>query len=191
VKSRAVEKPRAPSHQVDLGDRVRSLRAKLGLSLRALAEETGFSPSFISQLENGAVSPSLGSLEKIAEALGIGLRDFFVSPEDGRRLVIRRGERQQATSTWSHARLEAVSVAGQRLGALMITLESGGRSGKHPKAQANEELGFVMRGEVVLTLDDERHVMRVEDAVVIPAGMRRLWTNESGKPACVLIVSAR
>jgi transcriptional regulator with XRE-family HTH domain len=168
---------------------VRSLRIKLGLSLRALAEETGFSPSFMSQLENDAVSPSLGSLEKIADALGVSLRDFFVSPEEERQLIIRRGERQHATSTWSNARLEAVSVAGQRLGALMIVLEAGGRSGQRPKAKAKEEFAIVIEGQVALTLNDEVHTLREEDSVVIPAGGLRLWTNDSSRKARVLIVS--
>jgi transcriptional regulator with XRE-family HTH domain len=53
-----------------IGEHIRRLRSDRGLSVRAFAAQTGFSPSFISQLENGQVSPSLGSLQKIAEALG-------------------------------------------------------------------------------------------------------------------------
>ena len=188
---RIAEQRRVKSGAVDLGAQVRRLRTNLGLSVRELAEHTSFSPSFISQLEKGTVSPSLGSLERISEALGVGLRDLFDSPADGRNLIVRREERPHLTSTWSRARLEAVSVAGQKLAALFIVLERNGRSGKRARAQAREEFALVTRGEVVLTLDDQRHTLRAEDTVVIPARMRRLWTNESGKDASVLIVSTR
>jgi transcriptional regulator with XRE-family HTH domain len=44
-----------------------------GLSLRSLATSAGFSPSFVSQVENGQTSPSIASLARLAHALGLGL----------------------------------------------------------------------------------------------------------------------
>ena len=97
-----------PAHApVALGTRVRQLRAKTGMSVRAFAGATDFSASFISQLETGVVSPSLGSLEKIAEALGVTLRDLFVGPQEGQALIVRRDERPHASSSWSRAHIEA------------------------------------------------------------------------------------
>ena len=66
-----------------IGEHIRRLRLERHVSVRAFAAQTGFSPSFISQLENGQVSPSLGSLQKIAETLG----------RDARRVLRRRRER--------------------------------------------------------------------------------------------------
>jgi transcriptional regulator with XRE-family HTH domain len=175
---------------VALGAQVRRLRRKLGISLRGFAEKTGFSPSFISQLENGTVSPSLASLEKIADALGVALRDFFVPPRDDRALIIRRDERQHVTSAWSHARIEALGVAGQRLAAMMVVLEPDGHSGKHPRPQPREEFAFVAEGQVSLTLGEEQHLLRDGDSAVIPAGADRLWVNTSAKRCRILLVSA-
>lgn len=174
---------------VALGSRVRRLRAATGLSVRAFAEATGFSASFISQMENGVVSPSLGSLEKIAEALGVTLRDLFADAEQG-RLIVRREDRPHAHSSWSRARIEALGVAGQKLAALLITLEPEGRSGKRPRAQLKEEFGFVLEGEVRLTLGEEEHELRKGDSAVLPAGVPRLWVNAISREARVLIVSA-
>jgi transcriptional regulator with XRE-family HTH domain len=173
----------------DVGRQIRRLRTKLGISLRAFAERTGFSPSFISQIEKGAVSPSLGSLEKIAEALGVSLRDFFAPPEDG-DVVVRHDERQQVSSSWSRASIEALGVTGQKLQAMMIVLEPGGRSGKHGRAQPKEEFAIVADGEVQLTLGDAEHKMRKGDSVIVPAAAVRLWVNASRKEARVIVVSA-
>jgi quercetin dioxygenase-like cupin family protein len=175
---------------VELGAQVRRLRRKLGVSLRGFAETTGFSPSFISQLENGAVSPSLASLEKIADALGVALRYFFVPPHDDRALIIRSNERQHVTSAWSHARIEALGVAGQRLAAMMVVLEPDGHSGKHARPQPREQFAFVTEGDVTLTLGEEQHRLREGDSAIIPAGADRLWVNESAKRCRILLVSS-
>src|SRR6185436_7275479 len=82
--------------QQQVGAHVRKLREQARLSVRALAAQSDFSPSFISQLENGQVSPSIHSMEKIANVLGTSLGAFFaaVGPGVG-GLVLRRGERQR------------------------------------------------------------------------------------------------
>jgi transcriptional regulator with XRE-family HTH domain len=54
-----------------IGEHIRRLRLEHGFSVRRFAAQTGFSASFISQLENGQVTPSLGSLQKIAETLKV------------------------------------------------------------------------------------------------------------------------
>jgi transcriptional regulator with XRE-family HTH domain len=60
-----------------VGELVRELREARRLSVRALAAQAGFSPSFISQVENEQASPSIASLERIATALGVTLVEFF------------------------------------------------------------------------------------------------------------------
>ena len=68
-------------NSVDVGGRIRQLRLGLGMSVRSLAAKTGFSPSLISQVEHGQVTPSIGSLERIALALGVSLGKFFTEPD--------------------------------------------------------------------------------------------------------------
>ena len=53
-----------------LGARLRAARARRRLTLRTVAERSGLSRGFISQVELGQVSPSFASLSKIADALG-------------------------------------------------------------------------------------------------------------------------
>jgi transcriptional regulator with XRE-family HTH domain len=66
---------------VNVGGRIRQLRLGVGMSVRTLATKTGFSPSLISQAEHGHVTPSIGSLERIAMAPGLSLGTFFAEPE--------------------------------------------------------------------------------------------------------------
>jgi transcriptional regulator with XRE-family HTH domain len=178
-----------------VGLHVRSLRERSGLSLRALAARTDFSPSFISQLENGQVSPSIHSMEKIATALGVSLAAFFahVGPAGRGGLVTRVKQRGQLSSSWSLAAIEALSPmsADQRLEPLLITLQPGGRSGKHPVAHRGEEFALVLKGRPTLQLGPDEHRLATGDAVTLLPGELRLWTNPGRAACCVLIVGLR
>jgi len=179
--------------QQAVGDLVRRLRDERGLSLRALATATGFSPSFLSQLENGQVSPSIASMERIANTLGVTLGAFFASlgsSEAG--VVVRVADRAQLPSQWSHAVMEALSPMrrGRLIEPLLITLEPGGRSGKHPTAQPREEFAFVLEGEVELALGPDTFRLATGDAVTILRGELRRWSNNGAAVARVLVVAA-
>jgi transcriptional regulator with XRE-family HTH domain len=178
--------------QQAIGELVRRLREQRGLSLRALAAATGFSASFISQLENGLVSPSIDSMERIAAMLGVTLGEFFgaVGAGDG-GLVVRVAERAQLPSGWSQATIEALRpmARGRLTEPMLITLAPGGRSGKHPAAQPREEFAYVIAGEVDLTLGPETFRLRAGDAVTILRGETRRWTNGGAVPAVILVIA--
>lgn len=61
---------------------IHELREKRGLSQRELAERLGTTQSAVARLEAGNVSPSLPTLDKVAEALGVELVVSFVDLDD-------------------------------------------------------------------------------------------------------------
>lgn len=64
-----------------IAEAVQHLRAVKGLSQRELAERAGVGQVLIARLELDQTDPRLSTLEKLAEALGIGLVDFFTEPK--------------------------------------------------------------------------------------------------------------
>ena len=176
--------------QQEVGAHVRKLRLESRLSLRALAARTDFSPSFISQLENGRVSPSIHSMEKIATALGASLSVFFAAIGAGEGgLVLRRKERGHLPSQWSKADVESLSRgSNRRLDPLLITLHPGGRSGKHPVAHRQEEFALILKGRAVLRLGPDEFQLAAGDSVTLVPGELRLWLNEGRKVTEILIV---
>lgn len=179
--------------QVQVGEQVRRLRTAQGLSLRTLAARAGFSPSFISQVENDQVSPSISSLERIATALEVTLAGFFSVHQQEAGVVIRSADRQNLASSWSWARIEALGpVEGNtHLEAVMITMAPGGRSGKRPSSHSGEEFALVFDGEVSLTLGTEVHVLFRGDTVNFASETPHLWENSGTAAARIVIVSSR
>jgi transcriptional regulator with XRE-family HTH domain len=130
--------------QVHVGERLRQFRTDRGLSVGTLATKAGFSPSFISQVERGQVSPSIASLERIAAVLGITLGGFFTEPPPGPVAVVRTVDRQVLTSARSRAKFEALGPTGgaQTLAPIMMTL-AGGRSGTRLHEARSEQFALV------------------------------------------------
>ncbi len=176
-----------------LGPELKRLREANGISLRTLAERAGFSPSFISQVENGQVSPSIASLEQIAATLNVTLADLFAAPDISEVLLVRADARPSFRSSWSRARIDSLMPAGkhQPLEALMVTIEPGGFSGRHAAGVGSDQLAVVFSGQLTLTLAEDTLELQTGDAVLIRARTPHRWQNAGRSAAQVLLVSSR
>jgi len=71
----------------NIGQRIRQLRESRGMTQSRLQARSRVSRSYLSRIESGQMTPSIGTLEKISEALGIGLSRFFVAETNGDALL--------------------------------------------------------------------------------------------------------
>ncbi len=78
-----------PNNQTveNIGQRIRQLRESRGLTQSQLQARSRVSRSYLSRIESGQMTPSLGTLEKISEALGVGLNRFFIPESTGETLM--------------------------------------------------------------------------------------------------------
>jgi transcriptional regulator with XRE-family HTH domain len=65
-----------------IAQHIRQTRKQQGMTVEALASKSGFSKTFISRLENFRITPSIKSLSKIADGLGIQMSAFFETSTD-------------------------------------------------------------------------------------------------------------
>jgi len=71
----------------NIGQRIRQLRESRGMTQSQLQARSKVSRSYLSRIESGQMTPSLGTLEKISEALNVGLNRFFIPESDGEALL--------------------------------------------------------------------------------------------------------
>ncbi len=174
-----------------IGARVRELRRERRLSVRTLAGRTGFSPSFISQMEAEAVSPSIASLEKVAEELGVSLGQFFSSLESAPREVVRREERPEYESGWSKSTVALLADAapGRKLSAAEISVEPGGSSGKRAAFGMQEAILLLLSGVLVVGLEGREVELFEGDSVYGSGGTEFSWENSGSEKATLLMVA--
>ena len=179
------------SSEQQVGDHLRDVRTRQGFSVRALAARAGCSPSFISQVEHGQASPSISSLERLVQALGMTLGDFFRANRPP--AVVRSHERTVLTHAWSRAQVEALAPVGVggALEPLLITLEPDGQSDSQPHAPGGDEFAFVCEGEVQLTVGETIHRLTRGDAATFSGESPHRWENVGGEPARIVVVRAR
>src|SRR3954447_1346 len=85
--------PEVAATEIDVGERLRELRRFRRATLRTIADRSGLSESFLSQVERGRSSASIASLRRIADALGVSIADLFDQDSASGPRVLRREDR--------------------------------------------------------------------------------------------------
>lgn len=180
--------------QERVGLKLRAARRQQQFSLRALAARVGFSASFLSQVELGQVSPSLGSLDRIAQALGMHLSDLLSEPATANGPVLHHKRQASLHSEWSHATIESLLPADvqSKIGVVLIGLEPGGQSGRWSSLSlAGKELAFCVRGKAMLTIADERYHLGEGDSIFYDTIQTSRWENVGKRRTEILLISLR
>src|ERR1700744_2657481 len=74
---------RDPNLKTLFGTTIKSKRAELGMSQEELADRAGLHRTYVSDVERGTRNVSLGSIEKLAHALGLSVWRLFEKASDG------------------------------------------------------------------------------------------------------------
>ncbi len=90
--------------EVAIGREVRAFRRTHGITVADLAKTTGLSIGMLSKIENGMTSPSLTTLQVLANALSVPITSFFRSFEEKRESVfVKSGTGVEADRTGTRA----------------------------------------------------------------------------------------
>lgn len=63
--------------QTKIGEQIRKLRRRQGLSIEELAFRAGIHHNYLGDIERGRRNPSIRSLEKIAQGLNVSIKELF------------------------------------------------------------------------------------------------------------------
>jgi transcriptional regulator with XRE-family HTH domain len=184
----------ASALRTKIGNKLKATRRQQALSLRLLGTRIGFSASFLSQVELGQVSPSLGSLDRIAQALGLHLSDLLSDPTTTPGPVLNHRTPAGLHSEWSKATVESLLPAnvGDKIGVVLMGFEPKGQSGKWSSlASGGKELAFCVRGKAAITIADEQYHLGEGDSIFYDAAQTSRWENAGRRRAEILLISLR
>src|ERR1043166_1396892 len=140
--------------EVDVGERLRELRRFRRATLRTIADRSGLSESFLSQVERGRSSASIASLRKIAEALGVSMADLFGPDGVPGPKVLRRGDRPALAFGVLGKKSLLTPRPLHHLEVFVGELEVGGSTGEQPYVHGDSEgLVVVLSGNAQLELE--------------------------------------
>jgi transcriptional regulator with XRE-family HTH domain len=167
-----------------LGERLRELRKGRRLTLQQVATASGLSKAFVSQLESGSANPSLASLKRVGDALGIPLAALFegfpngdpapggaetlgtarVVRKDRRKMIVWPGRRGPCS-------LLTPDLRG-KLEVLLDVLDPGTSSGGEDErciTHEGEEFGLILEGRYEITVGEQSFVLEEGDSITYPS----------------------
>lgn len=152
---------------VAIGARVRSERQARQWTLDQLAEAAGVSRRMLVTVEQGAANPSVGTLLKLSEALGVGLPVLVEPPTRAAATVTRAGS---GAALWSgdHGGRGVLVASATLPDAFELwewTLEAGERHDSQAHTLGTRELLHVLDGALLVTVDGVAHELTAGDAV--------------------------
>ena len=184
--------PAAPNGA--LGDRVRSLREAMDLSLRDLAERSGVSAPMLSQVERGETSPTLAVAEKIAAGLELTLSQLLRLDEEEHVVVVRQGQRRTRSRRGHTVEELTPPLPGQRADVSEHALAPGAATGGPDDPPMHEpgsrETAVVLEGAVELFIDGQRHELAEGDSVTFDADLPHHFENNGAAQARLIAVVA-
>ncbi len=161
-----------------VGARVRSLRRERGLTIEQLAAATGLTKGFISQLERDRTAPSLSSISRICDALGVRLSHIFEA--EPAPSLVRRSERVNADVSFPTVNHLLSSRDEERFQAIESVVAPGAGAGEELSSLPGEmEFVYILAGTLELQVGDETHVLEEGDALTYPLAKPHTWRNAS------------
>lgn len=171
----------------ELGARVRAYRELRRMSLRNAANAAGVSPSFLSQLERGHTAGSIGTLRRLAAALGVSLADFFSDDQPVAPRVLRRADRPWLDSEPGCSKYLITRRPLQHLEAYVGEFEPGSSTGHEQYTHGDsQEVLLVVAGSVALWLDGTVHRLSTGDSIEFRSSTPHRIDNDTDAPAEVV-----
>ncbi|MFE3150437.1 helix-turn-helix domain-containing protein [Streptomyces sp. NPDC059218] len=159
-----------------VGPGIRRRRRALEMTLAEVAGRAGLSVPFLSQIENGRSRPSMGSLHRIADALGTSAVQLLSTAEAPRPVdVVRQSSaavRETGSQGESDGRMRPLVRGHQRLHALEFTgAHDWGREFRH----RNDEILYVADGSAEVEADGNFYRLEQGDTLYCAGGLVHRW----------------
>ena len=175
-----------------LGETVRLLRQRAGLSIQDVATKTGLSNGMISQLERARAMPSIRTLRLLSIALDVPISYFFetTDPADVQRYIVRKNSRRLLRLTASGVVKESLTPDGKgQLELYELTLNPGASSGTDFLQHTGEKAGYILSGSLRLWLDNQAHVLEAGDSFRFPSIVPHMFDNPTQQVARAIWVT--
>ena len=177
---------------VELAQRIRTARMAKGLTLDQVSELSGLGKGLLSKVENFRVTPTLPTLAKLCEALGVKLSELVDGLDAKPKLsIVRRNQRKLISRDSGDSNIEYHSLAHRRANRAMDPFElvvpaNGGRQQAMP--HEGEEFLTVLNGRVEFEFDGAVQSLSEGDSLYFDAEIEHRLFNVTDKEARVLCV---
>lgn len=177
---------------VELATRIKSARLARGYTLDRVSELSGLGKGLISKVENFRVTPSLPTLAKISDVLGLTLSELLHGLDEKPKLsIIRKSDRIEVERDRDQSNIRYFSLASARpsrnMDPFLLTIPAGGGR-RECMPHEGEEFFMVTTGSISFEYNGEVHEMKQGDAAYFDADVDHRVFNPSKSEATIICV---
>ncbi|WP_225217817.1 helix-turn-helix domain-containing protein [Sporosarcina gallistercoris] len=170
-----------------IGERIRVIRKENKMTLKEVADRTGFSISFLSQLERGKSNATLESLKKLSLALNVSPAIFF---DEGNAQA--NNEASSETEKLNHHNIMYKSLhhslEDYAFQPLLINLKPGQNEG-NAFTHNGQEFLFVLKGVLTVLLNNKKIELKKHESIMFDSNQTHYWYNYTDEEVIFLCVS--
>ncbi len=176
---------------MDIGERLRQMRLRLGLTQEDMADRCELSKGFISQVERNLASPSIATLTDMLECLGSSLSQFFSEAKDEKIVFAQQDMFVKEDPEGMHGSITWLVPDAQKntMEPILVEMDEEGETYPLPPHEG-EEFGYVLSGSVYLMVGEKKNRVRTGYSFCIHPRDTHYLVNAGKTKARVLWVSS-
>lgn len=179
-------RPLKKETSTDIGIRIKEMRMRAGMSQKELAEKVGLTASFISQIENNQISPSLNSFLQLCNALGIKASKLLEMDKKNPWFLFKKGSFPYKPVE------EGIKISSilldERLSVLSVVLPPALQLNKHFFYRKSPELICVLKGSLSVKIGDSIERLTIGDCIYLSDIFPSQWKNEGDEEAELFVI---
>ena len=182
---------------LNLGQKIKNLRQRQGLSLPQVAEKASLSEPLMAQIEGEVVAPPVATLLKISRALNVNIGYFFqdqdaekravIVPRNERKKVFRRIHEEPSKVGYYYESL-AYPKADKHMEPFHVTFEVKNKEDLIFFNHKGEEFIYVLDGQLEFNYEDETYALGTGDSLYFDASLPHAFRAVGKKPALAIDV---
>ena len=173
----------------DIGSRLKKVRTRLGMSQKELADSVDLTPSFISQLENNQISPSLSSFMQLCEALSVNPGQFLEKKKPDTAPWLFKKKEVLLNPPYVENGMKVYEISGdENIAAKLIVFPPNTVLHKHFFYKRTRELIHILKGSVSVTVEGKVEKLESGDSVFFKEYFPAQWKSEEDKDTELLMV---
>ena len=172
-----------------LGKKLRELRSVKGWTLKQMAEMSNLNINTLSLIEKDKTSPSLYTLQRLASALEVPIKDFFEPVDPATPVVFVTADQR----TKVHSEKADISNLGKGLKSstlepFVLTMEKYANSGGRTLIHSGYEFVYCLAGKILYYVQEVEYTLTPGDSLLFAAQLGHRWENIYGGESQLLLV---
>lgn len=173
----------------DIYKKIQAIRKQKKLTLNNISEKTGFSISFLSQMERGISPITITSLKKIASALDIQIKDLFIEHDIAEEFIRKDSDiqLQGLQRNYEHFSVLSGRFMNRKMDVFQLVMKPH-FTDFETTCHDGEEFYYVLKGCGIFIIEGKEHCIREGETIHFPSNKRHQVQNREDTELIMLIV---